>query len=200
METFTVVKDKFSPFVRELLESEPRFRFHDIGNDAFDDKKIFVVTKEIIHTSYLLPAIEHEIAHAVEMKDKSRWCVPDWGLTFEDFSNGKMMKPSRFFASMAREIRVRAIQLHMSPAYRNEVNSSLYNILNNEHAWGGDYTKRFLPYGRFKSYTDVQAWVHDLRVKSYNAWSLDRIRHEWSIRLEHMQNWMETFRFITHSQ
>jgi len=184
--------DKLSPFVRHLLRGENRFRMPDIGNDKFNDEQFFVVTKEAIYCPYILPAVEHEIAHAVEMKDKARWCLPDWGLTFKDFVRHVPMKPSRFFASMAREVRVRAIQMRMDHSHNNDVLSTTYNILNNEYAWGGYHTKRFLPYGRFRTYEDVQAWVNDLREKAYNAWSLERIDHEWMIRLAHMQNWMET--------
>lgn len=192
MREFQEVADRLLPFVRRMVESEPRFRFHDVGNDVYDDRQIFVVTKDVIHLPVGLPTAEHEIAHAVEMKDKSRWLLPDWGLIFGVKDWETKLTPSRFFASMAREVRVRAIELLINHTHRNDKTSTRYNILNNEYAWGGLYTKRWLPYGRFKNYKDVQSWVHDLREKTWKAWSLERIEHEWMIRLAHMQNWMET--------
>lgn len=191
---FTVdeLGDKLSPFVRSLLQSEPRFRLTDIGNDVYNDKMFFVVTKDVIYTPALLPLIEHELSHAVEMRDQSRWCMPDWGMSTQGFLNEKTLAASCFFAAMAREVRVRAIQLHMQPICRNDKHSTIYSILNNDYAWGGTCTTKYLPYGRFQNYQQVEAWVHDLREKNYRSWNLDRIRHEWGIRLTHMQNWMET--------
>lgn len=66
-----------------------------------------------------------------------------------------------------------------------------YNILRNDHAWG-EWAKTHVPFGRFKSYEHVQAWVHDIREKTYKAWSLERIKHEWEIRLNAMREYMET--------
>jgi hypothetical protein len=185
----TLEEAKLPPFVFSLFENEPRMRFH--GNlEGLDDMKFFFVTKQHIHIPYGFPMIEHEIAHAVEMTNEKRWLLPDWGL---GFGGGweKKMTASKMFASMAREIRVRAIQIHMSPDHLNHKDSTLVNICNNEHAWGA-WAKEFTPYGRFKNAQDVRAWADDLREKTYNAWSLDRIKSEWTTRLTHMQNWMET--------
>lgn len=192
MEEFQAVADKLPPFVRRMLESEPRFRFHAVGNDVYHDAQIFVATKKVIHIPYSLPTAEHEIAHAVEMKNQARWLLPDWGLAFGIKNWEINLTPSGFFSSMAREIRVRAIEILINPPHRADTMSTRYNILNNKFAWGGDCTKRFLPYGRFRKYEDVESWVHDLREKTWKAWSLARIEHEWMIRLAHIQNWMET--------
>jgi hypothetical protein len=183
------VADKLSPFVVSLLKEEPRVRLHALADDV-DEDKFFFLTKEHIHIPYGFPAVEHEIAHAVEMTNEKRWLLPDWGLGFGNKWE-KKMTASRMFASMSREIRVRAIQLHMMPEELERRHGTLINILNNEHAWGA-WAKEFTPYGRFKNAQDVRAWADDLRDKTYRAWSLDRIRHEWTFRLAHMQNWMET--------
>lgn len=187
MKTYSEIESHLSLFVKELVQSESRFRFHDVGNDFFNDKKFFVVTKEIIHCPIFMPAIEHEIAHAVEMRDCSRWLLPDWGMT-----NFTEPSPKAMFAAMAREIRVRAIQLHMLPeSEHNNKNSTLVNILNNDWAWG-HWARTMTPFGRFKNYQDVWTWANDLRERTFKSWSQDRIAHEWKIRLTHMQNWMET--------
>jgi len=181
--------DKINPFVKYLLESEPRVRLHPLADDL-DDKKFFFITKKNIHIPYALPEVEHEIAHAVEMTNPSRWTLPDWGMA-ETVAWNNGLTARRMFAAMSREIRVRAIQLHMSPPSDTNNRSSLVNILNNEHAWG-PWAEQFTPYGRFKNYQDVWDWANDLRARTYNAWSLDRIHHEWMIRLTHMQHWMES--------
>ncbi len=165
----------------------------DIGNEEFDDKKFFVVTKEWIYIPRALPTVEHEIAHAVEMKDQKRWLLPDWGLAVEPFNRDESKLTARMmFAAMSREIRVRAIELVMlDPKERNDKSSTRYNILNNQHAWG-EWTKRFTPFGRFKSVKEVEDWVHTMREQTLKAWSLERVEHEWKIRFNHMRNYMDT--------
>lgn len=108
--------------------------------------------------------------------------------TFTDLDK---VKPAAFFAGLVREIRVRTIQLHMMPEEMGRKGGTIYNILNNQLTWG-DYAGKYSPFGRFKSYQDVEIWANDLREKTYQAWSLERIEHEWKIRLTHIQNWMET--------
>jgi hypothetical protein len=181
------VKDRLNPFVVHLLAGETRWWMHDLLNACFDDKQVFVCTKTHIHLPWGLPTVEHEISHAVEMKDQSRWLLPDWGMKF-----GKTWgrKPAGFFAGMAREQRARAISLHLLSS-QNEAESSIYNLLNNVHGWG-DPAKDFLPYGRFKTYQHLQDWVHTIRATTYKAWSKERIEEEWKIRLRAMQDWMET--------
>lgn len=189
--THNQIRHTLYPFTNYLLGMESRFLFPDIGNEVFGDKQFFVVTKDYIYCPYVLPNPEHEIAHAVEMANPKRWLLPDWGLAFDPFTNERGLTSRMMFAAMSREVRVRAIELHMMPEYRNDKGSSKYNILRNEHAWG-DWAKRYTPFGRFKNYDDVQAWVHDLREKTYRAWSLERIEHEWKIRLGVMREYMDT--------
>lgn len=176
-----------SDFTRSILTADPRIRFRSLVEH--DNYKFFYVTKEYIHIPCDLPAVEHEIAHAVEMKNKDRWLLPDWGLSFGNKWENKLT-PGKMFAAMAREIRVRAIQLRMMPEEFNNSHSTALNILNNP-AWN-DWAKMMTPFGRFKSYGDVRDWSNDLRDRTYNAWSIDRIAHEWKIRLIHMQEYMET--------
>lgn len=182
------VKKDFTLYVQYLLEREPRIRLHAFADDIVKSK-FFFVTKDYIHIPWQFPRIEHEIAHAVEMKDEKRWLLPDWGLAVDSFTGKKDPKPSLMFAAMSREIRVRAIQLHMYPAKPKD-NSTLKNILNND-IWR-NWAETMIPFGRFKNYQDVCDWVNDLGEKSYKAWDLDRISYEWDIRLTAMRNWMET--------
>lgn len=169
-----------SPFVKSLFKDEPRIRVHNMA-DELDDNKFFFITKDFIHIPCGLPVIEHEIAHAVEMTNPNRWTLPDWGLPFgKEWDNS--LNGGRIYAAISREVRVRAIQEHMAPAGRTIFDNGIWV----------DYAKQYLPFGRFKSFADVETWANDLREKTYKAWNLERIRHEWSIRLTHMQHWMET--------
>ncbi len=175
-------------FTSHLLEMEPRIRLHTLVDDL-DDKKFFFIGKEYIHIPYVFPPIEHEIAHLVEMKKKERWTLPDLGMA--TFTNLDAVRPANFFAGLAREIRVRAIQLRMSPEEMDNKGGTIYNILNNQLTWG-DYSDKYSPFGRFKSYQDVETWAQDMREKTYKAWTLDRIESAWKIRLDYIQNYMET--------
>ncbi len=175
-------------FTHHLLQMESRIRLHHFVDDL-DDKKFFFIGQDYIHIPYVFPPVEHEIAHLVEMKKKERWTLPDLGMaTFTDLDR---VKPASFFAGLTREIRVRTIQLHMMPEEMERKGGTIYNILNNQLTWG-DYADKYSPFGRFKSYKDVETWANDMRERTYNAWSLERIEHEWKIRLSHIQDWMET--------
>lgn len=193
MNTFQEVQASsypLSPFVAHLVQDEPRFRFYrGVGNETFNDEKYFVVEKNIIHLPAGLPSVEHEIAHAVEMKDQKRWLLPDWGMSVKGFTTDfYSLTPRMMFAGMTREIRVRAIQLHI--VNEDSPTSTLKNILNNS-VWR-EWSRTMVPFGRFKNYSDVYNWVGDIHEKTFKQWSQDRIVHEWKIRLNHWQNWMET--------
>lgn len=176
------------PFVHELLAMDQRIRMNEFFGDVESDKGYFI-TKNTIHIPYNLPAIQHDIAHLLEMRDCRRWTIPDWGMPrFEKES----MPKTCVFAALARETRTRAIQLHLTRFSCEEakLSSFAFNQLNNP------YWKKLviscLPFGRFKEYREVNDWVCYMRERTYQAWSLDRIHFVWMNRLEHIQNWMET--------
>jgi hypothetical protein len=184
------VNQHLSSFQISLLESESRIRLYPLTG-LVDAKKTFFLDKRNIYIAYSLPSLGHQIAHAVEMKDSSRWLLPDWGMNLKGFVHQEDQLTARmYYIAMAREIRVRAIQLHMEPFHRLNKKSTVYNICNNQHAWGS-WAERFTPHRQFQNFQHVWNWVEYLREKTYREWSLDRIRHEWSLRLTHMQHWME---------
>jgi hypothetical protein len=55
-----------------------------------------------------------------------------------------------------------------------------------------DMLKKGLPYGRFKTFQDINIWIGDLEEKTRKAWSIERIRFEWKKRVDYIANWMET--------
>lgn len=165
---------------------ESRICVCPLYGDIEDDKGYFV-TKSNIFIPYQLPKIEHDIAHLVELTNSKRWTMTDWGMPRFDDDN---IKPGPFFAALCREARTRAIQLHMQPEAIGDNNNTTYNQLANSY-WMS-MTKSLLPFGRFKCLKDVECWMGDIRERTYKAWSLDRITHEWKIRLDHIRNWMET--------
>lgn len=167
-----------------LLNQDSRIMVYDLYGNLQEDAG-YIPTKTQIIFPVRHPSANHQIAHIVEMKNSSRWTMIDWGMSNKfDELNGR-----HFFAALSREIRVRAIELHMNNEFNNK-KSSRYFIFNN-YVWE-DATIKFLPFGRFSSLAQVHAWANDLRDRTYYAWNVERIRHEWSTRLNHIRNWMET--------
>ena len=175
-----------NPLVQRLCAMEPRIRVCNLFGDIEEDKGFFV-TKSHIFIPHQLPKIEHDISHLLELRNSKRWTLPDWGMPrFNDAT----IKCGPFFAALCREVRTRAIQLHLEPETIGNETSTTWNQLANPY-WS-DMTERLLPFGRFKCMKDVKCWMGDLRERTYQAWSLDRIDHEWKVRLDHIRNWMET--------
>lgn len=179
-------KSELRLIVQHLFQMDSRIRTYALGDEIYSVShtlKCFFIENGHIYIPYALPSAEHEIAHMVEMKNSKRWTMADWGLignpSFVD-----EVKPGLFFAAFAREVRVRAIQQHLT--------KQEWHPLSQHIAWGGKAIESRLPFGRFKSLMDVELWDMDLHAKTYNAWSTDRIEHEWKIRLNHIQNYMET--------
>ena len=175
-----------NPFIKTLCAMEDRIKVYKLYGDVEDDKGFFI-TKNNIFIPYQLPKIEHDIAHLLELRNSKRWTMVDWGMPR---FNDDTIKSGPFFAALCREARTRAIQLHLEPKAMGDETSTTFNQLANPY-WAS-MTERFLPYGRFKSMQDVKCWMGDMRERTYNAWCLDRITHEWKVRLNHIQNWMET--------
>lgn len=177
---------ELAPFVKHLCGMDSRIRVCAFYGDVEEDKGFFV-TKSNVFIPYVLPKIEHEIAHLVELRNPKRWTMKDWGMPrFEKDT----IKRNVFFAALSREVRTRAIQLHMQPNSIGNEKDSAYNQLANSY-WA-DMAGRLFPYGRFKSMQDLKCWMDDLRERTYRAWSLDRIEQEWKFRLNHISHWMET--------
>lgn len=175
-----------NPFIKHLFSMESRIRVYNLYGDV-EDNKGFFVTKSHIFLPYQLPKIEHDVSHLLELRNPKRWTMVDWGMPR---FNDNTIKCSPFFAALSRETRTRAIQLHFEPEAIGDEKSTTFNQLANSY-WL-DMTQRFLPFGRFKCMKDVHCWMGELRDRTYQAWSLDRIDHEWKVRLNHIQNWMET--------
>lgn len=181
---------KAIPVVYHMIEMDKRILFDRFFGDVSDRLKIdkqvgFLITKDTIHIPYQLPSIEHEIAHLVEMKDSKRWTMTDFGMGNPDIDH---MSAERIFQALSREVRARAIELHLTGKIIKS--DSKYMIFNNPFWYSA--VKKHLPFGKFKNMDEVTAWVEDLRDKTYAAWSEDRVVHEWKIRLEHIQNHMES--------
>ncbi len=158
---------------------DSRIRLFTLADELIEMGAGFIPRKDMICIATGLPAASHEIAHMVEMTNPKRWTIQDWGMKLHVDS----FSARGFFAALSRETRVRAIQRHMDPTI------PVGAPLNNPFCW---VRRDVLPFGRFKTYEDVIAWVKDLHEKTYAAWSLDRIRHEWEIRINYIRHWMET--------
>lgn len=101
-----------------LLELEPRLRvfgFADEPQENIGENYAYIPRKDLILFPVGLPAVEHEIAHMVEMVDLKRVILPDWGLASSLNSSAwknEPIKMSMLIAAASREARVRAIQTH----------------------------------------------------------------------------------------
>lgn len=174
-----------APFAKELMLRDSRIKVFPLADEFYIGKDVpvraYVPRQDVIAIPFVLPTIEHQIGHMVEMKNMKRVLQPDWGLRpFAD----KWSNPSdkSFYAALAREIRVRAIQSHMD-GYKVD------RILT--HPMWGEYSIR-LPFGKFKSSREVQAWIVDTFDHTRRVWNLDRIRTEWNRKIDYLRDWMET--------
>lgn len=174
------------PFVKHLLGMDKRIRVYPLFGDKVRGKGFFI-TKDCISVPYVLPKVEHDVAHVVELTNMSRLTIPDWGMPrFES----DYIPPAAFFAALSREVRTRALQLHIQPECYGVETSTTWNQFANPY-WK-NMCEKLLPFGRFKTFQDVCTWMGDLRERTYRKWSADRIEHEWKVRLAHIQQWMET--------
>jgi len=191
--TVDTVKD-LSPFAHSLLSMEPRFRLYDMIGDFVEDRG-YIPTKSALYLPYGFPGIEHEIAHMVEMSYGNRLVKLDWG--FQDIKTySKAMRGGAnhkgTFQALAREARVRGIQDIMDGVHANRgVSDNHFNMVKYNPVWK-DAVVKALPFGKFKSIEEVIDWWDHIYVNAYVNWNLDRIRHEWVIRLDYIRNWMET--------
>jgi hypothetical protein len=137
----------------------------------------YIPEKSQLFIAYQLPAIEHEIAHIVELNDINRLLKVDWGM-----ESGFEFGAKQFFAAVTRETRVRAIQTYLFNDNKDR------SVLSNPR-WV-ESAKKYIPFGRYKTYKDFVIWHDDLFLKTLVAWSFDRIMHEWKSRADFIENWM----------
>lgn len=180
--------DRLSPFLLHLLQMDRRIHLCPMFGDVEQDKGFFIAHNRI-HIPYELPLVEHDIAHLCELNNPNRWLMPDFGMRrFE----APRIQPKALFAAFSREVRTRALQMHMM-SFRNEkdkLRSTAYSQLNNPY-WA-EIIKPELPFGRFHTFQDVEMYNADLRERVFQSWNMDRIEDAWKIRLQYIANHMET--------
>ncbi len=175
-----------SAFTRSIFSKSPRMKFVpmlDLDGQYYIPRKDF-----IIFPCQLFQIEDHDLAHMVEMNNFQRLLKPDWGMkTFSDHS------PSNkgFFAALSREIRVRTISLILRGREKDHDPADTSYIIFNNSYWRAESESR-IPFGKFKSFKDVQEWAEYLRDTTLSHWSLDRIESEWFRRMDFISNWMET--------
>jgi len=174
-------------FSQHLLGMDKRIEVIEKGYNDSLNYPLYNPTKEkiIIVWFEIFQFVEHEIAHIVEFSDLSRILLPNFGFKSVHKTNNSAV----FFRSMAKEIKVRAIQMHLLK--KDRVRHPIWESILNHKQWV-DNAQRLIPFGRFKNYQDMEAWENHLRTKTYNAWGLDRIENEWRNRLNYLRDWMET--------
>lgn len=200
---------KEGTLLHDLLSKEPRiiaiegYGLTSIVPDKkshwLDDEYIqcFVPTKQALYVSNGLPSLSHEISHWLEMMDESRWNLIDWGQGTRTYiasmHRNSPIAIRRCFRFAIRELRVRSIELY----FRSE------KIVDTSD----DCFDRFIrmiqglvPFGRFKTKDDVKTWGHHIINSTFSAWSEERIRHEFDLRLASLRNWMETTEVRKHKK
>jgi hypothetical protein len=191
---FKSLKDmigNFSGRVNRLMAKfDGKVKLFDIADDEGVIRKGkttigYLPTKDCLYLATSMPCIAHEIAHMVEANE-NKVLLPDWGLPL--FKKWHRIKTASIVSAMARETRVRAIQLHVENAQGKESDRSLAD----NPVWIDNMLLPRLPYGRFKTRKDIEEWVDDIHVKTYCAWDFDRVEVEWNKRTNTLLNWMET--------
>lgn len=176
-----------SSFCKSIFSKSPRVKLMEMLN--LDDRYYIPSKDVIVFPCQFMRIEEHEVAHMVEMNNFRRLLKHDWGM--KNFSNSNPSN-KEFFAALSREIRVRAISLVLRGVEKNcSHDDTSYNIFKNIHYWDPEVKAR-IPFGKFKTFKDVQEWMEHLRDTTIAHWSLDRIESEWFRRMDFISNWMET--------
>lgn len=177
-----------SPFVREMLGKIPTLQLAKEADDLSEQEttkknygiRVYKIRKDILRIAGGgIPDIRHEIGHMLELNNFSRLLQDDFGMR-----NGFPESARGLFAALARETRVRAIQLRLT-----KENATEFIFIN---SFWLEETHKHLHFGKFKCPEDIKNWVHDLGNKTLRAWNKDRIMTEWNKRVEYIRNWQET--------
>ncbi len=163
-----------APFEQHLLGMFPRVRLHPIYDDRFGGYSLHHGT---VHMATAVPSTSHEIAHMVEMKDPKRWTLKDWGMPLAIRSFGIPL--------LARECRVRAIQFYMGGQRQIYENEFVFDAVK-------------YPIAKFKGRAELLEWLQAMEERTKKAWSVDRIEDEWRVRVNHIRNYMETKKEVSH--
>lgn len=186
-----VENGQYSKLTDHLLSQlDCRFIVNDIKNIYNRQLPVYaayIPKRSVVKIPVDFPTLNHQIAHMVEIEDINRCTINDWGFgepksekNFFKYSNKMVLR------ILSREIRVRAIQLHLN----DKCDKNLSSIVNQiKHL-----LKRRLDngLGKFKNIQDLYQWEDHLRQTTYDAWNEDRIIHEWNRRISFIKDWMET--------
>ena len=212
----TLEQCDFGKFTTELLSMDNRFRFMEMAydityHDGKSDKDVsYLIYDNHIYLPCVFPPVQHEIAHMVEIP-LPRLMLPDWGLS--DVSRIIYKHPKEkvktFFAAFSREIRVRAIQRIITAnkevplaTYVRAMHSEVHPDTSNVSAFDNEtWTNAAIGYMQhdiypIKTKNQLEDWIINLHNKTIKSWSVERIRYEWTRRLNIIQNAMETNRMV----
>jgi len=139
-------------------------------------------SKDYVFMTLYPPHIYHEISHILEFKESEfhRLTMPDFG-----FSNGSFgfKNSSNYIKAVARESRVRGIQSVFDK--RSNFKNDLYFE---------QKMSKYLEGSKFSSMKEVEKWADSIVVSTAKKWSMDRIEHEWQIRMDYIKNWQESLK------
>lgn len=176
------------PRLHFLVEEEPRIVIYNWCKSTNLEWPVFYPTKTHIWIPVVPTRLSHEIGHWVEMKSPKRWFLPDLGMS----NDPDGFTPKSFWAAYAREVRVRTLQSLIGDSH-NCILTSPKGESYDHSSWGwGGRSSKYFPFGRFKTRQNIIDWEQDLISKTKNNWPVDRIVHEWKIRLAAWRHQAET--------
>ncbi len=176
------------PEIFEMLAMEPRIRLFDseFGISGLPIiPGVFRPTKNYLCMTYKLFPLEHEIGHWIEMRNPLRWLMPEMGLSV--WQNDP--SPNNYLIGLARESRVIAIENRLLINGENLLLKR--NPLNNMYHWF-PLAEKFLPFKKFSNMKELRQWTDFIRDKAFNDYPLERIIHEWKLRINAYREWAET--------
>lgn len=169
--------------VYPLLKKLSRvYLLNDIPLLKDGDKPLaYLPTKQGLYFYVAIPTPEHEVAHLLEMNDRKRWTLNDFGINSDPPDT-----PRPLLTGITRETKVRAIQSILA----NEPPNPLWF---KDRIWGNLLMNRIsFPFRSFAAFSHLEDYLASLYTKTIARWDFDRIHYEWEERAEHLNHYMET--------
>ncbi len=203
-----LLTDLFQPLHKDL------FQFYDVAENDIDliweqAGSYLPTEKHIYMPAGAVPRIEHEVAHFLEMSNIKRILYKDMGMEMiplhhkmEDFNtlycNNEEKRYSKneietafnsksYLAALIRELKVREIQKILlqeitskdeAVSFKDLKYNTAWEVPAKNHLWDGQ--KQF------------EEWAINLTNQTRRAWTEEKVRFEFTRRVEYVQEWQAT--------
>lgn len=190
------LQDINNKFCKEMLSKISKLTLFPLIGDLIFYKRFsnyawLLLPQQGLFMSLMRPRAAHQIAHALEMFPINRVTKPDFG--FKEDCNVSEWSDKRLISTLARELRVRAIEAHIEPSneLRLENGDLKHKPLFSNEIWETELANR-IPFKSYYKYDDFIEWGHLTFKSSYRAWSKDRIAVEWNHKVKAINDVIET--------